>query len=269
MHLSGLFIYPVKSLRGIALTAASVDALGLLGDRRFLVVDEAGRFLTQRVLPSMAQIETELGADSLILRNPNHGSAAVGLREPGETVPVQIWNDSVMAEDCGVEIAVWLSDFFRQPCRLVRIGAAFARPVRKSAAQPGDHYTFADAAPLLVISEASLAHLNDRILENGGEGVPMNRFRPNLVVTGCAAHAEDTWTKVKIGEVVFRAGGPCARCIVTTTDQETGERGKEPLKTLATYRRDAQVPTNINYGQNLINESKLGSLRISDPVELL
>nr|MBP9914482.1 MOSC domain-containing protein [Opitutaceae bacterium] len=122
MHLSGLFIYPVKSLRGLAVSAAAVDEFGFVGDRRFMVVDEQNQFLTQRALPRMALITTELGRDSLILRNPHHGSAAVGLHEPGAPLTVQVWRDTVEAEACSVEIAVWPSDFLRQPCRLVRIG---------------------------------------------------------------------------------------------------------------------------------------------------
>lgn len=268
-HLSALHIYPVKSLRGIAVTTATVDDFGLVGDRRFLVVDAQNRFLTQRTLPRMALIETALGRDTLILRNPHHGSAAVGLRESGAPLTVQIWRDTVEAVDCGVEIAVWLSDFLRQPCRLVRLAENFRRPVTKPAAQPGDQYSFADAAPILVISEASLTDLNDRLIAQGEEAVPMDRFRPNLVISGSPAYVEDTWTRLRIGEVTFRAAGPCARCLVTTTDQQTGIRYTEPLRTLATYRRDPSDSTDVNFGQNLINESKSGSVHCGDKVELL
>jgi uncharacterized protein YcbX len=262
MHLSGLYLYPVKSLRGIAVASASLDAFGLVHDRRFLVVDDQRRFLTQRTLPRMALIETELGRDALILRNPHHGSAAIGLDEPGAPVMVQIWRDTVEAVDCGVEIAVWLSDFLRQPCRLVRLGENYRRPVTKPSARPGDQYGFADAAPILVISEATLADLNDRLIAQGEEAVPMDRFRPNLVISGSPAYAEDTWTRLRIGEVTFRAAGPCARCIVTTTDQQTGIRYTEPLRTLATYRRDPNNSTNVNFGQNLIQETKSGTISL-------
>lgn len=269
MHLSGLFIYPVKSLRGFAVDSATLDSLGLAGDRRFLVVDNEGKFLTQRALPRMAQIETALEKGNLILRNPAHGSAAVSLAEPGPELPVQIWNSSVQAVDCGVEIAVWLSDFLRHPCRLVRVGPTYNRAVTKPAARPDDQVSFADAAPVLIISEASLDNLNDRILENQGEPVPMSRFRPNLVISGCAAFAEDACRTIKIGDVVFRAAGPSERCIMTTTDQLTGERGREPLRTLATFRRDPAKPSAVWFGQNLINETKTGTLRVGDSVELV
>jgi uncharacterized protein YcbX len=269
VHLSALYIYPVKSLRGIAASTAALDEFGLVGDRRFLVVDEQNRFLTQRTLPRMALLETELGHDSLVLRNAHHGSAAVGLREPGAPLTVQIWRDTVEAVDCGVEIAVWLSDFLRRPCRLVRMGDNFHRAVTKPAARPGDRYGFPDGAPSLVISESSLADLNDRLITRGEDPVPMDRFRPNLVVSGCTAYAEDTWTRLRIGEIIFRAAGPCARCIVTTTDQQTGIRYTEPLRTLATYRRDSTNSTEVNFGQNLIHETKSGTVRIGDKVESL
>ncbi len=265
-RVSGLFIYPVKSLRGIAVSEASLDDYGLAGDRRFLLVDANNQFLTQRTLPRMALITTELGRESLILRNPHHGSAAVGLNESGPSLTVQIWHDTVEAVDCGVEIAVWLSDFLRHPCRLVHIGSTYLRPVKPSKAQPGDVVSFADAYPLLVLSEATLADLNDRLVAQGEEPVPMDRFRPNVVVSDCPAFAEDSWNRFKIGGGSFRAAGPCARCIIPTTDQLTAIRYKEPMRTLAAYRRDPAEPGNVYFGQNVIHESKSGRLQVGDAV---
>ncbi|MCW5549998.1 MAG: MOSC domain-containing protein [Opitutaceae bacterium] len=268
MHLSGLYLYPVKSLRGIAVASASLDAFGLVHDRRFLVVDDRGRFLTQRALPRMALITTALTGGTLILRNPHHGSAAIGLDEPGAPVTVQIWRDTVEAVDCGVEIAVWLSDFLRQPCRLVRMGERHHRSVHKAAARPGDQFAYADGAPLLVLSEASLAGLNDRLVARGEEPVPMDRFRPNLVIAGCPAHAEDGWSGFRLGDLTFRCAGKSDRCTITTTNQLTGERaGPEPLRTLAAYRRDPALdPTAVWFGANYINASKSGLIRAGDPV---
>jgi uncharacterized protein YcbX len=265
-RVSGLFIYPVKSLRGIAVAEASLDDYGLVGDRRFLVVDDTNKFLTQRTLPRMTLITTEFGRDSLVLRNPQHGSAAVGLHESGPPLTVQIWRDTVEAVDCGVEIAVWLSDFLRQPCRLVRIGATYRRPVKPSKAKPGDVVSFADAYPLLALSEASLADLNDRLVAQDEEPVPMDRFRPNVVISDCVAYAEDKWPRFKIGEALFRASGPCARCPIPTTDQLTGIRYKEPLRTLATYRRDPAEPGNVYFGQNVVHETKTGHIQVGDAV---
>ena len=271
MHVSGLFIYPVKSLRGCAVTSNAVDTLGFVGDRRFLVVDENNAHLTQRVLPQMAQITTALADEKLTLSAERGGSISVPLKVPeGEAVPrvVSIWKSSgLVAEDCGDEPARWLADFLGANCRLVRVGPKFHRPVLKPAARPGDVVAFGDAVPFLVISEASLADLNDRLVEQGEEAVPMNRFRPNIVVAGASRYLEDTWPRVRAGEIVLRAAGPSARCIMTTTDQFTGERHKEPLRTLATYRRDPVDPTRINFGQNFIHETKSGTIRVGDSVE--
>lgn len=275
MRLSGLFIHPVKSLRACAVSSAAVDALGLVDDRRFMVVDDAGRFLTQRTLPRMALIGTRLDAASLTLSANGAGDCVVPRRAPAGSNPslrtVSVWkSDGLKAEDCGDVAAEWLGAFLGVRCRLVRMGPAFARPILKPGkARPGENLSFADGYPLLIVSEASLADLNDRLAARGEEALPMNRFRPNLVVDGCDAFAEDSWTRFRIGAIAFRAGGPCGRCVVTTTDQDTAERGKEPLRTLATYRRDAEEPTEVNFGQNLFIESHAGTLRVGDPVELL
>lgn len=282
MHLTGLFIYPVKGLRGLAMNSAAVDALGLVGDRRFLVVDDTGEFLTQRSLPRMAQIATELSADHLILRAAGAGSISVPLRATTPPILRTVWiwrSKDLRAEDCGPEVSAWLSAFLEKPCHLVRIGEAFRRPVlERREPRPGetlvegrvltsDLFHFADGFPFLVLGEASLANLNDRLVSTGAEPVPMDRFRPNFVVSGVSAFGEDEWPRVRIGEIVFRSGGPCARCIVTTTDQATGERGHEPLRTLSIYRRDASDPTRINFGLNLTHETKSGTLRVGDTVE--
>lgn len=272
MHLSGLFIYPVKGLRGIAVDTLKVDPLGPVGDRRFLVVDESGRFLTQRSHPRMTLVDTALSTDELRLSATDAGSVSIQ-RHPDPSAPIRpvtIWrHEGLLAEDCGDAAAAWLGDFLSIRCRLVRIGPRFRREVTKAAAQPGDVFTFADAVPMLVISEASLADLNDRLMERGAEVVPMDRFRPNLVVTGCPPFAEDTWPRFRIGELAFRAAGPSIRCLVTTTNQQTGERGVEPLRTLATFRRDAKDSSNVLFGQNLIHETKHGTLRIGDVVEVV
>lgn len=270
-RVSGLFLYPVKSLRGHAVPAAELDALGFIGDRRFMIVDSAGQFLTQRTLPRLACIDARLAPGTLTLSAEGAGSITVSTT-PDPSAPlrtVSIWkSENLQAEDCGSAISAWLSHFLECKTHLVRIGPKFRRPMTKSAALPGELVHFGDAEPLLIVSEASLADLNDRIQENGGEPVPMNRFRPNIVISDCAPFAEDHWPRLRIGaDVVVRHGGLCARCIVTTTHQFTGLRdSKEPLKTLATYRRDAADPTDVNFGTNLIHETKSGTIRIGDEV---
>jgi uncharacterized protein len=273
MHVSGLFIYPVKSLRGFAVQSAIADELGFVGDRRFLVVDPSGRLLTQRALPAMARVTATLTESSLILSADGVGEIHVALRAPAGSAAIRlvsVWkSEGLRAEDCGDESARWLSDFLRAECRLVRIGAEFRRPVLKAAAQPGDLVTFADAVPFLIQSEASLADLNDRLVAQHEEPAPMDRFRPNIVIAGCAAYAEDTWPRIRIGAMVLRPAGPCTRCAVTTTDQMTGDRYKEPLRTLSLYRRDPKEPTAVNFGQNYIHETKSGTIRVGDTVEVV
>lgn len=271
MQVSALFIYPVKSLRGCAVQSAAVDDLGLVGDRRFMVVDDTGRFMTQRTIARMALVRTALTERSLVLSYPGSGEVSVSRLGSKETPlrTVSIWrSEGLLAEDCGDEAAAWLGDFLQRPCRLVRIGERFQRPVLKEAAGPGDRVAFADAVPFLVISEASLHDLNDRLAETGEEPVPMDRFRPNLVISGCAAYAEDGWPRFRIGEVTFRSAGPCGRCIVTTTNQETAERGVEPMRLLGQYRRDSAKPTTVNFGQNVIHETKRGILHVGDEVSV-
>jgi len=271
MHLASLHIYPVKSLRGLSVESAEIDALGAVDDRRFMVTDAEGRFATQRTMAKMARIWAFIEGAELVLRSEGFGEVRIGHPPDPRAalVPVTVWKSEVQAEDCGAEPSAWLSRVIGAPCKLVRIGPACVRPVQKAAAEPGDLVSFADAAPLLVTNTGSLADLNDRILEAGGEAVPMDRFRPNIVVAGAEPFAEDQWKRIRIGGVVLRSAGPCARCIVTTTDQETGIRGHEPLRTLATFRRNSQDPTYVNFGQNLVNESKVGILRVGDSVEIL
>lgn len=271
MHLSGLFIYPVKSLRGCAVESAMVDDLGLVDDRRFMVVDATGRFLSQRALPRMALIETALTSDALTLSVAGASKIHVA-RAPDSIAPlrnVSVWkSEGLLAEDCGDEPAGWLSQFLATTCRLVRIGPRFARPILKpNVAGPGDRVNFADAFPFLVLSETTLSDLNDRLVTRGEEPVPMDRFRPNLVIAGPPAYAEDAWTRFRIGQIAFRTGGPCARCVITTTDQLTAERTGEPLRTLASYRRDPSDATSVYFGQNLIHETKSGTLHVGDAVD--
>lgn len=264
-RLSGLFIYPVKSCRGHALRESAVDAWGLVHDRRYLVITPDGQFLTQRALPRMALIETELTATGLVLASPGHGSVTVSPADAAGPLAATVWKNTVTADDCGAPAAEWLTRFLGTPARLVRMGASYDRPLKPSKARPGDVVSFADAYPFLMLSEASLADLNDRLIATGAEAVPLDRFRANLILTDCAPFHEDTRTTFRLGEITFRQGGPCARCLVTTTDQTRGERdGPEPLRTLATYRRDPEKPGDVNFGANIIHETKSGRLRVGD-----
>jgi uncharacterized protein YcbX len=270
MRLSALHIYPVKSLRGLAVESAEIDSLGALGDRRFLIVGSDGVFLTQRTVPKMAQVGAFL--DDAFLELRCEGFANIRIRRAPDPqaplVSVRVWSsEGLLAEHCGDAPAAWLSTVLGFPCRLVRVGSAFVRPV--TGERDGDVMAFVDGFPFLATSEASLLDVNRRIREAGGSAISMDRFRPNLVLEGCEPFAEDHWKRIRIGDVVLRSAGPCARCIITTTDQLTGIRGKEPLLTLAGYRRDPDDPTSINFGQNLVHETQSGVLRVGDRVEVL
>ncbi|HEY4302617.1 MAG TPA: MOSC N-terminal beta barrel domain-containing protein [Candidatus Didemnitutus sp.] len=264
-----LHIYPVKSCRGLDVATAEVDSLGFVGDRRFMAVTPEGGFLTQRTVPAMARIATRVQPAGVSLSAEGFGSIEVPFTANAGSRRVVVWRDSVDADDCGDEPADWLSAVLGAPTRLVHIGRDYHRPIRPSKARPGDVFSFADGYPFLVISEESLQRLNDRIAERGHDGVPMNRFRPNIVISGVDAFSEDAWARVRIGAVTFRTGGPCARCVITTTDQFTGTRGKEPLATLATFRRDPNEPTDVNFGMNLIHEIKSGAIHVGDDIEVL
>jgi len=259
LTLSGLYRYPVKSMRGAAFDELAVGPLGPVGDRQWMLVDETGRFLTQRQLPRMALMSAELDpADRLVLRAPGGRECQVG-DGPGEPVDVTVWRDTLIAQAVDPAADAWCSDFLERPCRLVRMAPDTVRRVDPNYAAADDRVGFADGFPFLLISQASLDDLNRRI----GQTLPMRRFRPNLVVDGCGPYAEDGWRRLRIGDVTFRVAKPCSRCIIPTIDPQTAERAPEPLRTLMTYRRrDNQV----FFGQNLLHDST-GLLRLGMPVE--
>ena len=266
--LSELWIHPVKSLRGLSVEHAEVTPRGLAADRRWMVVDRDGRFLTQRQQPKLALIHPQLDERHNRLLLHDAGRARPDLELPlhlqsGKPVEVQVWNDRVQALDAGDAAAEWISQAAGQPARLVYMPEQTRRSVDPAFGQPGDITSFSDGFPLLIISQASLDELNRRL----GRNLPMRRFRPNLVVTGTEPHAEDRWRRIRIGEVELELVKPCSRCIVTTVDPETGERdeAREPLRTLMQYRlRDNKV----YFGQNAIPR-RTGWLQTGQPVEVL
>lgn len=233
--LTGLYVYPVKSARGIALDRARVTEHGLLHDRRFMIVDEAGTFITQRELPSLAKLVTALDGDSLTLSWSGLGTEQVPLRvAAGPLRRVRVWHDEVDAIDLGSEVARFLSAALGVTASLVYMPDSTVRVPSLEYAKETDRVAFADGFPYLFASESSLADLNGRLEAH----VPMNRFRPNLVVSGAEAYAEDTWRELRVGGLRFEIVKPCGRCVITTTDQTLGERaGTEPLASLARYRR--------------------------------
>ena len=261
LTLSQLYVYPIKSCGGVALESAAVDATGMRHDRRWMLVDETGEFLSQRKLPRMALISVRLAPEHLIVGAPGMPDLEVPLEpETGNLVDVCVWGDAGRGVPAGEEADRWFGEFLEFPCRLVYKPDGDVRLVDSMYAEDGDQVGFADGFAFLLISEASLEDLNERL----EEPVPMNRFRPNLVVRGCEAYAEDRWSRIRVGAVPFRVAEPCWRCAITLVDQKTGARGKEPLRTLATYRRSSE---GVLFGRNLIHAS-LGTLHIGDPVEV-
>ena len=264
MLVSQVNIYPIKSCGGISLEAAEIGTRGFVHDRRWLIVDEDWSFLTQREIKQMALIKTAVDAECLHLSAPNNGGFDLRVDQDGERVAVTIWKDSgVGAVDQGDAIAGWLSEYLKQNVRLVRFADDYTRQVDQNyALRESDQVGFADAYPFLFISEASLADLNQRL----DEPLPMNRFRPNIVVRDAEPYAEDRWKTVRIGEVVFDVVKPCARCAITTTNQATAERGKEPLRTLAMYRQGPKGSP--LFGQNAAHRSR-GTIATGAAVEVL
>ena len=263
--LSSIHVYPLKSARGIAPNEAGVERRGLAGDRRWMLVDEDGDFLSQRSYPRLALIGIERTDDGLRLSAPDQPS--IHVPEPGasaERQTVTVWDDAVDAALAPAEAHAWCTAHLGTDARLVFMPEASRRPVDADYAVASDDVvSFADGYPLLLANAASLADLNARL----DAPLPMNRFRPNVVVDGAEAWAEDTWRRLRIGDVVFRSVKPCGRCSVTTVDQQTATRGKEPLKTLATFRRRAETGK-VYFGWNLIPETT-GPIRVGDPVEVL
>lgn len=262
MQLTGLNIYPVKSLKGLSIKMMEIGKKGPMFDRRWMVVDEQGLFLTQRKWPKMALIETALDRDHLYLSFPDGCKVSLPFTEKGKKIAVEVWKDRCDAIDQGDEAAAALSSFLEVSCRLVYLPESSHRLVNRDyTVTEEDEVGFADGFPFLLISEASLAELNGRLTTP----VCMDRFRPNLVISGCPPFEEDRMRRIRIGTVEFELVKPCSRCIVTTIDQATGEKGIEPLQTLSTYRKKEK---GIMFGQNLIHRN-LGILKLGDPVEVI
>ena len=261
MRLTGLHIYPIKSARGIALGDSVVDGFGLLYDRRWMVVNPSGEFLSQRTHPRLALVAPVIDGETLRIVAPEMPPLEVPLH-PKDIVRsrVAVWRDFCPASWLGENAAGWFSEFLDCACSLVHMSDSVIRPADPAFAPPGTRVSFADAFPFLLISEESLADLNRRL----AHPLPMNRFRPNLVVAGAEPYAEDEWQHIEIGGLPMRVVKSCGRCVVTTTDQATGERGKEPLRTLATYRNRGGE---VMFGQNVVHEGP-GRLRVGNPVIL-
>jgi uncharacterized protein len=265
LTLSGLWIYPVKSLGSIALQSGEVEEQGLKFDRRWMVVDEAGQFLTQRQHPRMAALRASIG-ESLEIVAPSGETLRLPLQPTGPRAQVRVWRDDVAAVDCGDEAARFLSEALQAPCRLVGMTGESHRPIDTRFALNGEITSFADGFPFLIAGQSSLDDLNDRLLEKGEDSIAIERFRPNFLFKGGGAYDEDNWRVFRIGDVEFEVVKPCARCVITTLDQQSGEkRGNEPLQTLGTYRR---MNGGVCFAQNVLART-FGTVRVGDEVQAL
>lgn len=264
---SALHLYPIKGCAGLSVSEMTLDARGPVGDRRFMIVDEHGMFMTQRSHARMALIRPQLTSTEITLDAPGMPTLTLPLDAmDAARLDVQVWRSKVSAATMGPFAYQWLSDFLGTAAELVRMDDQSVRTASTEYAPPGTHVTFADAYPLLLISEASLEQLNTKLLAAGlDQPLPMNRFRPNVVVSGTEPHAEDSWASVRVRQVELWIVKSCDRCTVTTIDQTTAVAGNEPLKTLSTYRKH---DSRIYFGQNLVHRG-LGTLRVGDDVDVL
>jgi uncharacterized protein YcbX len=262
--ISQINIYPVKSLGGISLQTAKVTDRGLKYDRRWMVIDEDGMFLTQRTHPQMSLVKVILEDNNLTLTHKLNSTQQITFpvsQSDGKYIYVIVWDDSVKAFLVNKDIDDWLSVTLNMKCRLVFMPDETHRMVDSKYSQKNEIVSFAEAYPFLIIGEQSLNDLNSRLAEK----LPMNRFRPNIVFSGGKSFDEDRWKKFKIGNVIFYAVKPCSRCVVTTVNQETAEKKDEPLKTLAAYRTQNNK---VMFGQNLLHDGT-GTIKIGDELEIL
>lgn len=259
--LTDIWIYPLKSGQGIRLPESELSPMGLQYDRRWMLVDLEGRFLSQRILPNMARLHVSLSASEIEFE---FGGLLLNLPLPPYDLPeieVNVWRSFVPAQVFSDQVNQWFSQVLEFPCQLTYMPESTWRETNPEKA-PGKQVSFADGYPYLLTHQASLDDLNQRLLEP----IPMDRFRPNLVITGGEAFDEEHWLTLRIGEHLFANVKPCERCVITTIDQRSAQQFKEPLRTLARYyQRDGKVI----FGQNLVSDSLIGRVKQGDSVVIL
>lgn len=262
MQISSLHCYPIKGCRGHALERAELDARGFVHDRTLMLVDASGRFISQREIAALATISPMRGGNDLTVRADGHTPLVLELDPHGAARQVTVWRATMVAVDQGDRAAAWFSNVLHTPVRLVHWGEHTTRRIDPMYSPRSDaETTFTDGYPVLITLEASLADLNGRL----EQPVPMGRFRPNIVVSGGNAWDEDDWRAITVGDMTFDAVKPCARCVVPTTDQQTGARHsrQEPLRTLATFRTIPHL--GAIFGQNLVHRAP-GTIAVGDPL---
>ena len=272
--LTELNLYPIKSCAGISLREATLTSAGLMHDREWMIVDEQGEFMTQRDFPRLALVTPRIKAETLELRAPGmlRLEIPLGLPDPEEakTLNVRVWNDMVPAYDCDETTAAWFSNYLGTPCRLVRFHADARRLASEKWTGGIEAPTlFSDGFPMLVISEGSLADLNEKLKAQGRETLPMNRFRPNIVIGGIDAFEEDYAQSFTLGAAKLKPVKPCARCNVPSIDQSTGQPGPDPLDILQSYRANPKLDGALTFGMNTILLEGDGQvLRVGQDVDI-
>ncbi|MDH3426899.1 MAG: MOSC domain-containing protein [Gemmatimonadota bacterium] len=264
LRVAALFRYPLKSAAGQRCNSLQLDRFGVQGDRRWMIISAEGLPITQREIPSLALLRARAEADSLTLTWGGSAPAMLRVAIPGADSPrvaVTIWDDSVRLSSADSDAAQWLSTRLGREARLAYMPDDVERPVNPRYARSSDRTALTDGYPLHLIGSGSLQDLNRRLANPIG----VERFRPNVYVEGPEPFSEDTWRRIRIGECGFRVVKPCPRCSVTTVDPETGERGKEPLRTLTRYRKREG---GVMFGQNVIHDGS-GEIRVGDQVQVL
>jgi uncharacterized protein YcbX len=268
IRVANLYIYPIKSLGPISLDVAVAEERGFKYDRRWMVVNDKGHFMSQREYPAMAMIDVRMSLGVLHLSSTKNDSEQVRMPAAGalegEKLEVRVWDDTVMAISPGLEADGWLSELLQQRCRLVYMPDAATRLADRRYATDKTNVSFADSFPFLLTNTASLADLNRRTDTRHPE-IHMLRFRPNIVVSCDVPFVEDRWKRIAVGSIHFQLVKPCARCVVTTIEPGTDKKGPEPLRTLARYRKRNNK---IYFGQNMIVEGR-GRISLGDPVDII
>lgn len=264
MRVSQLFIYPIKSLGGIAVDAASIQPRGFQYDRRWMLVDENHRFITQREYPELALLKTDIKNGQLIIAHKNHPEQSIAFPvelDGGDRVAVTIFDDHCEALLSPAPIHEWFSTQLKMRCKLVYMPDDSLRPVEQPYAKHNEITSFSDAYPVLIIGQASLDELNSRLTEK----LPINRFRPNIVFTGGHPFEEDELEEFRISDIHFFGVKLCARCVIPTINQDSAVKHKEPTKTLSTYR---MRNNKIYFGQNLLHQGS-GAVHVNDTIDVL
>lgn len=261
MNISALNIYPLKSARGVSLNSMQLNSMGPECDRRWMVVDQNNVFVTQRKVPKMCLINVALTTDGILLSSEGLAPCLVNTPDSGQLLTSMVWGTEVQGIDCGDEVSQWLSSFLSKNCRLIYMAEDFNRAVDPDYALKQERVGFADGFPLLVATQASLEDFNSKL----GYKIGMNRFRPNIVISGTAPYAEDEWQVIVIGDIELSLVKPCSRCIMPSVNPDTASKEMAVNETLQAHRRRGR---DTFFGQNAVYD-RLGTIKVGDDVRII